>query len=174
MNETKYYVRLRPMDTYLIRNYPSKKDVRWVDEVKQAFTKSELSEFMDGALYKQTLSEDILTPDHVYYGSGKEIVEEWINPLIELIPSEPKYCIGLLSPLYEDAVTHYLWEDSNFHPCFEKPSCAITLKKLADITKGKLAKDVSYVDKAEIGLVGKVVDGYWVNPLIMLSLAEDE
>lgn len=55
---------------------------------KTHFTKSELAEIMDGALYKQTLSGDVLTPDHVYYGSGKEIVEEWINPLIELVPVE--------------------------------------------------------------------------------------
>ena len=49
------------------------------------FTKSELAEIMDGALYTQTLSKDCMTPDHVYYGSGKEIVSEWINPLVELV-----------------------------------------------------------------------------------------
>ena len=52
------------------------------------FTKSELAEIMDGALYTQTLSKDCMTPDHVYYGSGEEIVSEWINPLIELVPVE--------------------------------------------------------------------------------------
>ena len=51
-------------------------------------TKSELAEIMDGALYTQTLSKDCMTPDHVYYGSGEEIVSEWTNPLIELIPVE--------------------------------------------------------------------------------------
>ena len=52
------------------------------------FTKSELAKIMDGALYTQTLSEDCIPFDHVYYGSGKEIVSEWINPLIELVPAE--------------------------------------------------------------------------------------
>lgn len=49
------------------------------------FTKSELAEIMDGAFYKQTLAEDCIPVDHVYYGDGKDIVSEWINPLIELI-----------------------------------------------------------------------------------------
>ena len=53
-----------------------------------SFTKTELAEIMDGALYTQTLSKDCMTPDHVYYGSGEEIVSEWINPLIELVPVE--------------------------------------------------------------------------------------
>ena len=52
------------------------------------FTKSQLSKIMDGDLYTQTLSEDCIPFDHVYYGSGKEIVSEWINPLIELVPVE--------------------------------------------------------------------------------------
>ena len=52
------------------------------------FTKSELAEIMDCALYTQTLSKDCIPPDHVYYGSGEEIVSEWINPLIELVPVE--------------------------------------------------------------------------------------
>ena len=52
------------------------------------FTKSDLSKIMDGALYTQTLYKDCMTPDHVYYGSGEEIVSEWINPLIELVPVE--------------------------------------------------------------------------------------
>ena len=43
---------------------------------------------MDGALYTQTLFKDCIPPDHVYYGSGEEIVSEWINPLIELVPVE--------------------------------------------------------------------------------------
>ena len=52
------------------------------------FTKKELAEITGGALYTQTLSKDCMTPDHVYYGSGEEIVSEWINPLIELVPVE--------------------------------------------------------------------------------------
>ena len=34
------------------------------------------------------ISKDCIPPDHVYYGSGEEIVSEWINPLIELVPVE--------------------------------------------------------------------------------------
>ena len=52
------------------------------------FTKSELAKIMDGALYTQTLYKDCIPPDHVYYGNGEEIVSEWINPLIELMPVE--------------------------------------------------------------------------------------
>ena len=52
------------------------------------FTKIELAKIGNGALYTQTLSKDCMTPDHVYYGSGEEIVSEWINPLIELVPVE--------------------------------------------------------------------------------------
>ena len=51
-------------------------------------TKIELAKIGNGALYTQTLSKDCMTPDHVYYGSGEEIVSEWINPLIELVPVE--------------------------------------------------------------------------------------
>ena len=39
-------------------------------------------------MIEQTLSKDCMTPDHVYYRSGEEIVSEWINPLIELVPVE--------------------------------------------------------------------------------------
>ena len=52
------------------------------------FTKIELAKIGNGALYTQTLSKDCMTPDHVYYGSGEEIVSEWINQLIELVPVE--------------------------------------------------------------------------------------
>ena len=51
-------------------------------------TKIELAKIGNGALYTQTLSKDCMTPDHVYYGSGEEIVSEWINPLIELVAVE--------------------------------------------------------------------------------------
>ena len=52
------------------------------------FTKIELAKIGNGALYTQTLSKDCIQPDQVYYGSGEEIVSEWINPLIELVPVE--------------------------------------------------------------------------------------
>lgn len=71
---------------YFIAEYEPKSSYAKVN--KNSFTKSELAEIMDGALYTQTLSKDCMTPDHVYYGSGEEIVSEWINPLIELVPVE--------------------------------------------------------------------------------------
>ena len=43
------------------------------------FTKSELSEIMDGALYKG----HEMNQDCVFLGC-----EEWVNPLIELVPVE--------------------------------------------------------------------------------------
>ena len=51
------------------------------------FTKSELAEIMDGALYH--VSDDKC--DYCRYSSdtcGDERCEEWINPLIELVPVE--------------------------------------------------------------------------------------
>ncbi|WP_339012231.1 hypothetical protein VNN36_09080 [Lactococcus garvieae] len=62
-----------------------------------AFTKSELAEIMDGALYKQFPS----FPFSGFYGRDKELNDkynwsynfelecwEWKNPLIELVPVE--------------------------------------------------------------------------------------
>ena len=106
MSEQKYYVQinkklwnnlnplqlgdvgidLSPSDQYFIAEYDPKSSYAKVN--KNSFTKSELAKIMDGALYTQTLSKDCIPPDHVYYGSGEEIVSEWINPLIELVPVE--------------------------------------------------------------------------------------
>ena len=97
MIEQKYYAKLRQevciadqcgyggiiCHTWLSKDYDFSEEL-----FRQAFTKSELAEIMDGALYTQTLFKDCIPPDHVYYGSGEEIVSEWINPLIELVPVE--------------------------------------------------------------------------------------
>lgn len=97
MSEQKYYVKLRQevfiadqcchggtiCHTWLSEDYYFSEEL-----FRQSFTKSELAKIMDGALYTQTLSKDCIPPDHVYYGSGEEIVSEWINPLIELVPVE--------------------------------------------------------------------------------------
>ena len=71
---------------YFIAEYEPKSSYAKVN--KNSFTKSELAKIMDGALYTQTLFKDCIPPDHVYYGSGEEIVSEWINPLIELVQVE--------------------------------------------------------------------------------------
>ena len=86
MSEQKYYVRLK-LDGQLLMSGGFYDEEFGCDEYNE-FTKKELAEIMDGALYTQTLSKDCIPPDHVYYGSGEEIVSEWINPLIELVPVE--------------------------------------------------------------------------------------
>ncbi|KAF6604967.1 MULTISPECIES: hypothetical protein [Lactococcus] len=91
MNDKKYYVRLRPMDTYLIRNSPSKIGVLWIDESKQPFTKSELSKIMGGAFYITLHQKSFTAPLVIgrnWIWSDELQVYEWINPLIELVPVE--------------------------------------------------------------------------------------
>lgn len=86
MSEQKYYVRLKSIIVN-VRDYSD--DEHYIsgtnfyldvlkefspDEVKHEFTKSELAEIMDGALYREPfLGEAGIQP-------------EWINPLIELVP----------------------------------------------------------------------------------------
>ena len=100
MSEQKYYVKLKQEayidNTDILGHANYYEDHIWLDvdfyfvtkRERDSFTKTKLSKIMDGALYTQTLSKDCMTPDHVYYGSGEEIVSEWINPLIELVPVE--------------------------------------------------------------------------------------
>ena len=103
MSEQKYYVFQKSLVgkkivSQLVRYKLMSEDAKFVSVSRNKsgryenrfseFTKSELAEIMDGALYTQTLSKDCMTPDHVYYGSGEEIVSEWINPLIELVQIE--------------------------------------------------------------------------------------
>ena len=116
MNEQKYYVKLKPSISVIVEHDDQGNDIEFgygylngLNEFSpltpgNTFTKSELAKIMDGALYTQTLSKDCIPSDHVYYGSGEEIVSEWINPLIELVPvkrglnmNEKKYyevCVG--------------------------------------------------------------------------------
>ena len=85
MSEQKYYVKLRQevciadqcgyggiiCHTWLSKDYDFSEEL-----FRQAFTKSELSEIMNGALYRKPfLGETGIQP-------------EWINPLIELVPVE--------------------------------------------------------------------------------------
>ena len=99
MSEQKYYVKLRPeimyyssydgFESMIYTNFWINKSGISVPTInRDKITKTELGKIMDGALYTQTLSKDCIPPDHVYYGSGEEIVSEWINPLIELVPVE--------------------------------------------------------------------------------------
>ena len=103
MSEQKYYVFQKSLDgkkivsqlvRYKLMNEGAKfvsvsrnKSGRYENSFSE-FTKIELAKIGNGALYTQTLYKDCIPPDHVYYGSGEEIVSEWINPLIELVPVE--------------------------------------------------------------------------------------
>ena len=103
MSEQKYYVFQKSLDgkkivsqlvRYKLMNEGAKfvsvsrnKSGRYENSFSE-FTKIELAKIGNGALYTQTLSKDCMTPDHVYYVSGEEIVSEWINPLIELVKIE--------------------------------------------------------------------------------------
>ena len=112
MSEQKYYVRLKSSNHHLgiwwcgdrsewqpygrdpvceeeLVDFGEREVIcRKVSKYIPSFTKTELAEIMDGSLYTQTLFKVCIPPDHVYYGSGEEIVREWINPLIELVPVE--------------------------------------------------------------------------------------
>lgn len=65
----------------------------------------------------------------------------------------------------------YLDCDCEFSPI--KLRVSVTLKGLSEVTDGVFAKDVSYDDSTEIELVGEVIDGYWINPLIELIPVEE-
>lgn len=103
MSEQKYYVLLKnltgqPIPIQLCRfgfcgelvDFAKPKLARgnyFIKGPTQHFTKSELAKIMDGALYH--VSDDKC--DYCRYSSdtcGDEHCEEWINPLIELVPVE--------------------------------------------------------------------------------------
>lgn len=113
MSEKKYYVALKLLDVddetiYLTvwteegvsdepYFYPAKSE-HTHKQAKNIFTKSELTEIMDGALYKQT---DSLPFEWLYsFESLKEklgwefneTIDKWeyTNPIIELVPVEDK------------------------------------------------------------------------------------
>ena len=96
MSEQKYYVKLRQevfiadrcghggiiCHTWLSEDYDFSEEL-----FRQAFTKSELAKIMNGALYSVS---DEKCNYCGYSGDtcGDENCEEWINPLIELVPVE--------------------------------------------------------------------------------------
>lgn len=80
MSEQKYYVRLK-LDGQLLSS-GGFYDEEWGYDEYNEFTKSELAEMMDGALYK--FCED---PDNCLIGR-MDCKGEWINPLVELVPVE--------------------------------------------------------------------------------------
>ena len=90
MSEKKYFVKLRPEVVYFSSYGGFESTVYtifWLDKLgifvttinRDEITKSELAEIMDGAFYKG----HEINQDCVFLGC-----EEWINPLIELVPVE--------------------------------------------------------------------------------------
>ena len=100
MDDKKYYVKLKPSISVIVEYDDQDNDIAfgygylnglhefspWTSG--NTFTKSELAEFMNGAFYK--LSSEKC--DYCRYSGGDtcgdENCEEWINPLIELVPVE--------------------------------------------------------------------------------------
>ena len=92
MSEQKYYVKLRPSISVIVEHDDQDNEIEFgygylngLHEFSpltpgNTFTKSELAEIMDGALYKG----HEMNQDCVFLGCE----EEWINPLIELVPVE--------------------------------------------------------------------------------------
>lgn len=85
MSEQRYYVRLK-IDGQLLSSSGFYDEELGCDEYNE-FTKSELAKIMDGAFY--SVSEEKCNYCR-YSGDtcGDEHCEEWINPLIELVPVE--------------------------------------------------------------------------------------
>ena len=123
MNEQKYYVKLKPSISVIVEHDDQDNEIEFgygylngLHEFSpmtpgNTFTKSELSEVMNGGLYKEIkgLAEyeaDTLADSKTGWSYTDEIITdiEWINPLIELIPvkrglnmNEKKYyevCVG--------------------------------------------------------------------------------
>lgn len=95
-----------------------------------------------------------------------------LNTLKNKLP-EKKYYVGLRNIEDTNVISGYLWEDLRFYPCFEKSEYSLTLKELETLSNEKLARNVRFDDSTEIGLVGDIIDGYWINPLIILIGVED-
>lgn len=98
MSEKKYYVK----SLISCEPYTSDADKGWLTSAsndsatwiykkyRTAFTKSELAEIMDGALYKKADYCEFmeLPPDWEMNDENDKWMCEWINPLIELVPVE--------------------------------------------------------------------------------------
>ena len=95
MNEQKYYVKLKPSISVIVEHDDQDNEIEFgygylngLHEFSpltpgNTFTKSELSEIMDGALYRPDTSDPVLDHDLDFFDNL-----EWINPLVKLIPVE--------------------------------------------------------------------------------------
>lgn len=95
MNEQKYYVKLKPSISVIVEHDDQDNEIEFgygylngLHEFSpltpgNTFTKSELAEVMNGALYRPDTSDPVLDHDLDFLNNL-----EWINPMIELIPVE--------------------------------------------------------------------------------------
>lgn len=95
MSEQKYYVKLKPSISVIVEHDDQDNEIEFgygylngLHEFSpftpgNTFTKSELAEVMDGALYRPDTSDIVLDHDLDFFDNL-----EWINPMIELIPVE--------------------------------------------------------------------------------------
>lgn len=97
MSEQKYYVKLKPSISVIVEHDDQDNEIEfgygylnglhefspWTPGNK--FTKSELAEIMDGALYEPE-EHFCKYVDYSFNCHTFGCVEEWINPLIELVP----------------------------------------------------------------------------------------
>ena len=100
MSEKKYYVKLIPEVMYYsdygfgsiqyLEPYLNDSGDFAPATDRDSFTKSELAEIMDGALYKKADYCEFmeLPPDWEMNDENDKWLCEWINPLIELVPVE--------------------------------------------------------------------------------------
>lgn len=87
---------------------------------------------------------------------------------------EQKYYVKLPHVFLEDGFTD-LFVDSDYinnGHCFQQAWIAgqqmFTLHELESVMNGALVRDVRFDDATEIELVGDIINGYWINPLIEL------
>ena len=95
MNEQKYYVKLKPSISVIVEHDDQDNEIEFgygylngLHEFSpltpgNKFTKSELAEVMNGALYRPDTSDPVLDHDLDFLNNL-----EWINPLVKLIPVE--------------------------------------------------------------------------------------
>ena len=95
MNEQKYYVKLKPSISVIVEHDDQDNEIEFgygylngLHEFSpltpgNTFTKSELAEVMNGALYRPDTSDPVLDHDLDFLNNL-----EWVNPMIKLIPVE--------------------------------------------------------------------------------------
>ena len=95
MSEQKYYVKLKPSISVIVEHDDQDNEIEFgygylngLHEFSpltpgNTFTKSELAEVMNGALYRPDTSDPVLDHDLDFLNNL-----EWINPMIDLIPVE--------------------------------------------------------------------------------------